>query len=701
MLGRSVPVFCYHDVFKGGGHSLSLFESHLRTIRDLGFTSISAREMFEICTGRRRLDERRVMLTFDDGHLSNWLHAAPLLREYGLTGVFFALADFVGHGPARDVDSAPPLLPMPDAFRLALAGDPSQFMNRAELTALVRDFGMEVHSHGRRHQACFRDLTPLGTLGQGGHWSAHGIYPEPRPELPLFETGSAYVYNGYWPRQGPDGLDFRRRSDAERRLFCQEDFRESLALIREINGGGPQFFCWPWGQFDALSEGVLRESGYAGAFTLERGPNGAGTDPFRLKRIGVGRTKTAAWVRARLRMYDWAPAARVFFKFYRKRFEPGSVLLATDSGKLSGGSRQMVNNAMALAGLGLRVTAAVPPGTPLAAALEAAGTKVIPWDDFRNVAATARFLRDVSRERGIDVVHAFHTRVYKPALLARLLGARFRLFINRGVVFKPNLLIGLWARLAQGMICNSRECARVLSRYGVPRSRLNVVYNSFVAEGGLPPDRGERRKRGLRIAYVGNVAPAKGFDLFLEAVQVLCDTDRAKDLEFVAVGVTPEDVERLAPSRAVRDRLHVAGHLPHAAVLRELAACDVLAITSRQESLPNVLLEAFAFGLAVVASRVGGVPELVLDGVNGLLCPLEDPAGLADRLHVLAGDPSLCRRMGRINRRLVGGLLDNRTKGRCLVRVYGGERLDALPPIAAVAGAEPPPDGEGACPGPR
>ncbi|WP_084630748.1 glycosyltransferase [Desulfovibrio aminophilus] len=699
MIGRSVPVFCYHNVSDVDGHAPARFEEHLRVIASAGYRTIGAVELLEITLGKRPLRGRCCVLTFDDAHLSNWLVTAPLLRKHGMTGVFFALADFTVAGPARTPETAPALRTMPDSFRLALSGDMSQFMNESELKALVRDYGMEVHAHGRRHQGAFRTLTPRNVVGgAGAHWSAHGIYDPVEPGLPIFDVGSAYVYDGFWPRRDERGLLFRLRSEEERRAFCREDFRVSLERMRKINGGGPQLFCWPWGHFDAVSEEELKRAGFDGAFSLERGPNAKGTDPFRLKRIGVSSRKSGAWVRARLAMYGTIPGARVFFKFFRKRPEPRTIMLATDSVKLSGGSRQLVNNAEALREMGLTVLAAVPESSALAPELRRAGVPVLAWDRFRDLWATARFFRAAAREHGLDALHVFHNHAYKPAILARFLGSRHRLFLNRGVIFQPNLLAGLWARLSSGFICNSLECARVLRRHGVAKSRLNVVYNSFLFDGPPPGDAPPRRKRGLRVIYVGNEAPAKGFDVFVASIAALQASGLAKDMEFVACGTRPAEAVLPILPPGVAERLRLTGTITHDEVLRELAAADVLALTSRQESLPNVLLEAFMAGLPVVCTSVGGIPELVRHEVNGLLCQSEDSLGLAEAYYVLAGDPAARLRMGRINRRVVTGLLDNRTKGRNLVRVYSGERLYAPLSIDELAASVPMPEaGEAGC----
>jgi glycosyltransferase involved in cell wall biosynthesis len=728
---HSIPVFCYHNVSQADGHTPERFEEHLAAIGAAGYRTLSARGLVACLRGDAPVPGKACVLTFDDCHLSNWTIAAPLLAKYGMTGVFFCVTDFIGEGPKRpqwnpeggpqlnpeggpqwnpeggpqwnpEGGGGPELLSAPESFRRALeAGDVSQFMNEAELKALIQDYGCEVYGHSARHQGCFRSLIKTGSQADAqAHWSAWGIYsPEqrqgcPPAALPQFETGSAYAYNGYWPAEGGleagGGLYYRRRSDAERRAFCLEDFRRCLERIRDINapagkGGDEQYFCWPWGHYDALSESCLREAGFTAAFTLERSANTRGTDPMRIHRIGVGKTKDGAWVQSRLRMYSGQLTSRLFFKFLRKRPEIASVLYMTDSDKLSGGSRQMVNNILGMRESGLRVTAVVPPGSEIAAALAPLRTggnpiEVVEFGGFKQYVRAAAFVAELARRVQADVVHTFHARAYKSAALAKVRGARFALFINRGVIFPPNTIFALYCLAAAGVTVNSLKCAEVLRRYQVPRNRLRLVYNSFLPEGGvLPPERQPRKKRGARVLYVGNEAPAKGFDVFLRMAAELVARG-VRDLEFVAAGVRNMKPFEELVTPALRLRLRVAGHLPHEGVLRELQDADILVLPSRQESLPNALLEGFACSLPAVVTAVGGMPELVHDGVNGCVRAPEDIPGLADAVALLAADPALRLRMGRVNRLLVARHLGNAAKTLTLLRIYFGEaRFEPLP----------------------
>ncbi|QJB55840.1 glycosyltransferase [Pseudodesulfovibrio sp. zrk46] len=686
MFRTSIPVFCYHNVSDVDGHTPARFCEHLDAIADAGYRTITSRELLAVTRGQMAAPEKAVVLTFDDGHISNWLNVVPELEKRNMTGTFFCLSDFTVPGEVRTEANMPAYDTMPNAFRAAhMQGDFTQFVNEGEIKAMLNK-GMEIFSHGCRHQGTFRTLRPCATMGTNGHWAAWSIYKEFNPDYPTYDVASGYVYDGFWPTfdRGQDPR-FVVRNPEDRIAFCREDFRKSFEYFRDLNGYKEQLFCWPWGQFGVDAEAELKKAGYAGAFTLERWVNAEGTDPYRLNRIGVGKKKSGKWVQARLKMYGNAPAARVFFKLQRKRPEVKRVLFATDSEKLSGGSRQMVNNIAALSDMGIKTHAILSPNSPIIGALDGMDVDIIPFDGFRSYFKAGLFLRNIVKDKKIDVVHSFHNRAYKMGVLARLMGAGHKLFINRGVISRPNDIFFLWTALSNGVITNSRQCADVLRKHHVLKSRLNVVYNAYAGpDYGVPQP---RKKRGLRVIYIGNAAEIKGFDVFLQAASRFCSSGDYRDCEFIGVGVGEGNMSRFEDSASpiVRERLRLTGNIPHAEVLDEIRHADLLVVPSRKESLPNVLLEGFDFGLPAVCTNVGGIPEIVTDGLNGHLCESEDADCLAAKMRRLAEDPALRYKMGMVGRALVRTVLTPDFKARNLMRVYMGERLDEALPIQEVA----------------
>lgn len=692
MFWRNIPVLCYHNIDGSGdkhgalGHPLEHFEKHLDVIQDLGFKTISAQHLLDICLGKRKLDDKYLVVTFDDCHLSHWLYAVPLLAKRNMTGVFFAVTDFLWEGQKRTFEDAPPLLEASDSFKLAIARrDYSQFMNTAEMAAVIHDYGMEIYAHTSTHQACFRNLRRIGNFSEKAHWTTWAIYPQMNPAresptaYPVFERGSAYAYNGFWPKfDNNSKLTFKLRSDAERYAFCLQDFRRSFENIKQVNKIDRQLFCWPWGHFDKLSLQALKEVGFVGAFTLERSRTGRGTNPFRLNRILVGRTLNHRWLRNRLRMYSTAPGAYLFFKYYRKKPEVRNVLYLTDSMQLSGGNRQLLNNVAAMSEFGICSYIVLPSDSDIVKELKNTDAHVILWDHFSRYFRSVSFLARIVREHHIDVVHTFHSKPAKKAVFAKLLGGRFRLCLNRGVIYTPNPLIGLFAAIADGVICNSHKCADVLRSYLTPKKKIQVVYNSFSAN--ISQKTPEERDL-LRVIYIGNANPVKGHDVFLETAETYMQRYPEDPVKFVSYGIGKNPELASFVSQETLDKMEIHGPVPHEEILQALGQADVFALTSRLESMPNVLLEAFAASLAVVCTDVGGVNELVRDGINGFLCDSEDTQALAEKIHDLVLHPEKRLKMGKINKKIVTHYLNNTHKGYLLLRVYSGERISETIPF--------------------
>ena len=409
-----------------------------------------------------------------------------------------------------------------------------------------------------------------------------------------------------------------------------------------------------------------------------------GTDPMRFNRIGVGSSKDAAWIKKRLLMYSNEASAMACFKFYSKRNEISKILYITDTGKLSGGSRQLINSARAMRSAGLDVVAVLPPESKLIPELEEIGAEVVILDDFKNIFGAAGFLSEVIEDKQIDVVHTFHNRSVKIACISKglsLLGGRkFKLFFNRGVIYKPNPLAPLFSLIGNGYICNSAKSRDVLLKNYVPSKRAHVVYNSFIGGGRKP-----RRSVETSVIYVGNSGHAKGPDVFIKAVDKLLSQNSCDNVRFTAVGLENLSTYQGIVANSTLERIECPGYISHEEVVKQLAISHVYVMSSRQESMPNTLLEAFDAGLATVCTNAGGTGELIRDGINGFLCEVEDFDALATAMKRLIDDGELRKSMGRINRKIVRTYLSSSAKVQALLRVYsslpGDSPLTELPDI--------------------
>ena len=145
----------------------------------------------------------------------------------------------------------------------------------------------------------------------------------------------------------------------------------------------------------------------------------------------------------------------------------------------------------------------------------------------------------------------------------------------------------------------------------------------------------------MTFVFVGRLTTQKGLPVALEALR------EVSDAQLVLVGDGPERdrLRQLAGSLGVTRRVSFAGALPRDGVLRRLAGARAALLPSLWENLPHAAVEALSVGTPVVATTVGGVPEVVHDGVNGLLVPPGDAAALAAAMRRVVEDDALRDRL--------------------------------------------------------
>jgi glycosyltransferase involved in cell wall biosynthesis len=183
--------------------------------------------------------------------------------------------------------------------------------------------------------------------------------------------------------------------------------------------------------------------------------------------------------------------------------------------------------------------------------------------------------------------------------------------------------------------------------------KIRLVHCGLDPRWFSAPERNGHVRSPLRLLSVGRLAPEKGHAILLEAVAEVTRRDVAVQLEIVGGGERLDSLERVAAELGIADRVEFAGQVGQHEIQERYAAADVFCLSSLGEGLPVALMEAMASELPVIASRIHGIPELVVEGENGLLVSPGRPDALADAIEALAGAPELCRRMGRVGREKV------------------------------------------------
>jgi glycosyltransferase involved in cell wall biosynthesis len=349
-------------------------------------------------------------------------------------------------------------------------------------------------------------------------------------------------------------------------------------------------------------------------------------------------------------------------------------------GEIAGGQLVALELARGARDRGDVVSFVSPADGPFAARARAEGFAVDIVDVGRTyrVDGLLRLARLLRRERA-DVLHT-HTLAAANAL-ARAAGQLARVpvvsHLHIANHFRPAtraLLAGLdnaTARLAAALVAVSEDTRRAYEEQGYPH-RIRVVYNGVAAAtadaNGLREELAIPADAPL-VAEVGRLCDVKGQRELIDAVA------RIPGARAVLVGADLEQggaYERTLRHRAdelgVTDRVVFAGYRDDAA--RVVAAADVLALPSWTEGLPLVVLEAMALGRPVVATTVGGTPELVLDGETGLLVPPRDVEALTAALKRVLDDGDLRRRLGEAGRRRVAERFSSRAMTRDVLALY-------------------------------
>ena len=212
------------------------------------------------------------------------------------------------------------------------------------------------------------------------------------------------------------------------------------------------------------------------------------------------------------------------------------------------------------------------------------------------------------------------------------------------------------SRFTHVTLANSAEARRgVIKDYRLDPERVVVLENGidlnrFDSIRPFQPRGGSRGKRV--VGMLANLRPVKDPHLFIQAASKLARDHQDVVFRIAGDGESREELEQLAESLGVRDRVEFLGSVLDVPAF--LSQLDVAVLSSRSEGLSNALLEYMASGRPTVATSVGGNEELIEDGVDGVLVPAGDPDGMARAIGRLLCDTDLARKLGEAAREKVG-----------------------------------------------
>ncbi|MFZ5652159.1 MAG: glycosyltransferase family 4 protein [Bacillota bacterium] len=291
------------------------------------------------------------------------------------------------------------------------------------------------------------------------------------------------------------------------------------------------------------------------------------------------------------------------------------------------------------------------------------------------------------RENRVDIAHCHGFKAGLVGRLAALLAGvpavvmtlhNSIVFSSRGSLWKNTIYTKgerILSCLTDRYIAVSGDLAgEITARSRVSPGKVTVIYNGINGyHFGFPPDRRYlERTTGIPAGHkvvgtVARLAPQKAVGDFIKAASIL---SRLEGVSFLVVGDGPlrEELERESRELSLSGRLFFAGERRD--VDRIMPCLDVFVLTSLSEGLPLALLEAMGSGCPVVATRVGGVPEVVSDGVSGLLLEPGDVPGIARSIEMLICNREKSRQMGTEGKKMLAESFTAGKMASAIERVY-------------------------------
>jgi glycosyltransferase involved in cell wall biosynthesis len=322
------------------------------------------------------------------------------------------------------------------------------------------------------------------------------------------------------------------------------------------------------------------------------------------------------------------------------------IVELVDSLQIGGTERMVVNLSLGLAARRHRVVVVCLRGSgPLEKPLQAAGIEVVALHKPEGVDfSTARRLTRLVKDRGVDVVHTHNPLVHHYGVIAARLASIPVVSTVHGLnnlekLGKSSLVYLATSPFTQRIVvvCGmAREF--FLDRLPLPRKKFSVVYNGIPVEPFLQLPR-KAPSGEFVFGTIGRLVPIKDHESLLNAFLRLSGKHPRCRLEILGDGPLRAELERRSETLGLSGRVFFRG--ANSDVRDFLTSLDAFVLSSKSEGLPMTILEAMAGGLPIVATAVGGIPEVV-DGVGcGWTAPPCNPAALADAMELALLAPDL------------------------------------------------------------
>jgi len=705
---------------------------------------VSMDEVLDAVVKKRLLPERAVLLTFDDAYRDFAAHAWPALKRFGLPATLFVPTAYAGDQPLEF---------WWDRLYRALRCAPVDYLDDSPVGPLVFDSPERLRRAVRRLQSYIKSVPHVEAMAAVDRLCE-------MLQCPNLPTRSTLTWDELrtLAREGVTLAPHTRTHPLLTRVTAAQ-VREEVAssrddLARETGACTPAF-AYPAGACDAGVEKILREEGFQLAFTTVGGHNRLPcSDTLRLRRTNVTPRTTRALMRVRLTplagtLDQWRHGDDVWpFRTPARAPSTGKVAYVMSRfPKLT--ETFVLNEIRAVEQLGVqteiypllreRQTVVHQEAAPLVERARFQPLVSIPvvtanlttllrrpaayvslWlEVLRSTWGSPNFFfgaigilpkcawmaREMQQD-GISHIHAHFAN--HPAVAAfavhRLTGIPYSFTAHGSDLHVDRRMLPEKVEAASFVVAISRynksmivdEC---LGRYA---DKVHVVHC------GVDPEWfGQRRtppgRSGFDIVCVGSFEPIKGHRHLIRACELLMLRGVDFTCHLIGDGPLRAEIEKQIDAAGLRDAVILHGAKTRAEVARIVSRSDAAVLASaptrkgKREGIPVALMEAMSAGLPVVATRTGGISELVQDGHNGFLVTPAEPDALAAALERLAADTDLRARLGHAGRETILREFDQQ---RCaaelvgLIQQCGGlareaEKSVTMPPLAMPVARRP------------
>lgn len=285
--------------------------------------------------------------------------------------------------------------------------------------------------------------------------------------------------------------------------------------------------------------------------------------------------------------------------------------------------------------------------------------------------------------KNVDIIHAHfaYNAAVGAMLLSRTIGKPFTFTAHAFEIFRHpfysrerlKMLVDNAAAVITPSEYNKRH---IVMETGCNEDKVKIVRATINPER-FKKDPADREEKGIKILAAGRLVEKKGFEYLIKAMGIVVRKDPSVSLNIIGGGELEKDLVGLAETLGLTGNVNFLGEQPNERCIDELSSSAlavlpcIIARNGDVDVCPLTLQEAMAMEVPVISTTAGSVPELVDDGINGLLVQKKDEAALADAIIRLAEDPALRREMGRKGREKILREFNIGTQVNRLLKVWG------------------------------